>query len=400
MKRENLLRNLIYLFGLVFVVAMLAACGADYSDGDWDDDNGADWAEENGAEDLPEADDGGDVWDEEEDEAADEDWDDEEEMDGYWAAEVAEAEFDEDDGDVARRTRRDEAEEGGVLGGIPILLPADSGRQLIYTVEFNIDTLEFNRAFRMLLDVTGELEGYSERVTEHGRSLRNPDMERHANLSLRIPNENLMDFVTFIDDNVDIFNREFFDKELEDFTFEYERAADEIEDLREEEQRILDELASDGDEEPDATQEDLAEVRDQIRDLEEENIATQHDVDYSNVSIRLSEVIFYVEEPYEPEEIEEPDPFGYRLRNTINSSIGGLVSVLQDLLLFIIVILPWLFFIALFVVPIIFIVRRYRRNFADSGPHGPTGPSGPNGSGGSNEPRDSNGSGGSNKPRD
>jgi len=336
MKNVNLCRRFIWLIAAVFAMGLLIGCGAD-SDDDWDYAAEADWDE---AEMV--AEDEGDDWDD----------------DVEWAAEVA----DEDDEEVAAPRTAEEAEEepeGGVLGAIPMLLPSESGRQLVYTVELRIETTEFTSGLRMLMDATADLDGYSVRITEHGRSLRTPDKERHADLSLRIPNENLLAFLTFIDDNLQVYNREFWDKELDDITFAYERTADNLETLREQEQRILDELDDDENEESDVTADDLAEVREQIRDLEETNIVAQRNVDYSDVALRLKEVILLDVEPEEP---EEPEIFSDRLQSAAESSLNGLLGILQNILLFIIIILPWLFLIALFVVPIVYLVRRYKKN--------------------------------------
>ena len=376
MKRKNVFKNVVCLLGLAFVVMALTACGV--GDDDWDTAE-ADVAFDDGdnGADAPEAE--FDDWD-------DEDWDEDEGYDDLAMAAVVDDD-DSDDVEVRARAERrvlteeEEVAEVGTIEAVPLRLPSESGRQLIYAVEFNIDTFEFSRAFRMLLDATGELGGFSERVTEHGRSLRNPDMERHADFALRIPNENLSAFITFIDDNRDVFNRIYTDIVLEaDLTFEYERNVSAIETLREDEERILNELDNDEDEESDVTRDDLADVRERIRDLEEANITTQHDVDYSNVSIRLSEVI--PSEVEEPEEPEEPETFGDRLQSTVETSLGGLLSMFQVLLFVIIIILPWLVIVALFVAPVVYLIRRYRRNQPDDHnvPDNSNNPDDPNGS--------------------
>ena len=349
MKRENVFKKLLFVFVVIFTVAMMSACSSeDATEDDWDEVA----AEEDGD------------WVDEEDAG---DWDDD-----LWAAEMEdEADENGDDGgeqapqSSAMEDVDDELEET-VLDALPILLPTDD-RHLVYTIELDLESTEFKLALRMLMDQIAELEGYNEHVVERGRSLHHPDQERSANLSVRIPNGNLLAFLTFIDDNAGEYNRVFFEMELDDITFEYERTDANLDRLREQEEQILDELASDGYEEPDVTADDLAEVREQIRDLEESNIEAQRNIDYSSIAIRLSEVI--MPEVEEPEEPVEPETFGDRLQDAASSSLGGLLGVFQNILLFVIIILPWLLLVALVVVPIGYAVKKYRQNGSSEMPH-------------------------------
>jgi len=346
MKRENVFRYLICLFVLIFAVVMLAACSSndsaaedDFADSDWDDVAADDWDDElvlefesdDWDDDMAEgeADDGGGDWDDDEDLA---------EMDAPQLSVEEERAFEE----------------------IPVLLPSDSGRQLTYTVSFNLETLEFMRGVRLIWGTTGELGGHVENDSINGKSYRQPDLERSANFEIRIPNEQLAEFLMFIESEYNIVA---FSRNMDDFTFAYERTADNLETLREQEQQILDEL--DGDEEPDVTQDDLAAVRELIRDLEESNIIIQRDVDYSDVTIRLSEVIMPVEEIEEPEVEEEPEAFGEQLQGVFDGATGSLLGVLQNLVLIIVAVLPWAISIAVIVVPIIYAVRKRRKKTSE-----------------------------------
>ena len=273
------------------------------------------------------------------------DWDDADADVGDWEEDSAEFE----PGEASEH--RIEIEEEANMGAVPILLPSESGRQLAYTVTFDLETTEFMSGLRLLWETVGEMAGYPEHELFTGRSLHQPlDVERVANFVIRIPNEQLSDFFAFIEENYNIVS---YERRLHDFTFAYERTEDNLDTLREEEQRILDEL--DSDDETDITQADLAEVRTQIRDLEESNIEIQRDVDYSDVTIRLREVILL-------EELEEePETFGGRLRVTVDNTLESLLTVLQVLLLFMITVLPWVLLIAIVVVPIIYMSKNYKQ---------------------------------------
>ena len=289
-------------------------------------------------------------WDDEEVmlEVAEDDWDDD---DAEWAAEVVRVGRDGlDDMDETEAPQAAEEEERA-FDVIPILLPSESGRQLAYTVRFNLESPEFMRGVRRMWQTIGELGGYLEHDSINGRSLHQPYIERSANFEIRIPNEQLAAFLMFVEGEYNIVG---FSRNLNDFTFAYERNIDNLEALREQEQRVSDEL--DGDEEPEATQDDLAEVRALIRNLEESNIIIQRDVDYSDVAVRLNEVIMPVEEIE-----EEPESFGERLQDALGGAARNLVNILQVLTLVVVTILPWVLVAAAIVVPIVYAVRKHRK---------------------------------------
>jgi len=364
MKRENVVKNLICLLALIFAMGMLAGCGG-ADDGDW------------AADEAAEADD----WDDWDDDA-DGDWDD----DANWAADIA---GDEDEPQLSvMEVEADDAtdwdfgaedEVDGYRGEIPILLPSESGRQLVYAIEINMQTTDFDGGIRILRGIVGELNGHPERELIIGRDYRDHDVERSASFNLRIPNENIIEFILFAEANYNIVRLEL---EMDDLSVIYESEEARVDRLRDREQQIIADLnADDDDDETDVTQADLDEVRDLLRDAEAEAAGMQHDVDYSRIIIRLAEVILPVDEV---EDVVEPETFGDRLQNTLESSLSGILGIFQNILLLVIIILPWLFLIALFVVPIAYLVKRYRKNGADNEPHN---------SNGSNEADSSNGSG-------
>jgi len=245
-------------------------------------------------------------------------------------------------------------EEESIFGAMPILLPSESRRQLSYTVSFTLETTEFMSGVRILWERVGVLGGYAEYESIAGRSLRHPAQERTANFDLRIPNEELGAFLEFIEDN---YNIVYYQRNLDDFTFTYERQEAHLASLREQEDRLLASLEDD--EEHDVTEWDLANVQSQIRDLEESNTIIQRDVDYSDVHIRLNELIIVV-----PEEIlpEEPPTFRERLQETLDGTLDVLLATLQVFVLVAVTVLPWLILIGVvFIIPVVYVVKRQDR---------------------------------------
>lgn len=298
MKKSSVFKKCIYLFGFIFVMTVLVGCaGSD----DWT----SDW--ETATVPAPET---------------------------RVVSEEAE-------------TAADVGEEG-VLRSIPILLPDESGRQLVYTVDFNIQTTEFMEGMRLLLDTVGEMGGYSELVIVNGRCLLQEHVRRDADFVFRIPNTQLAEFLVFIEGNYNIVG---LSKRLRDFTLAYERNEKDLEDLREQEQRLLDQL-DDEDEAVYVSEAELADIRSQIRDLEESNVIIGHDVDYSDVSVRLNEVIIF-------EEVSET--FGDRLQRTFDDALDNLFVVLEVAVFIVVTILPWGVVAILIGIPVIYVSKKRKK---------------------------------------
>jgi len=241
-------------------------------------------------------------------------------------------------------------EEERIFGSIPILSAEESGRQLSYTVTFTLETTEFLRGVQMIWETVAQMSGYAEYEYIIGRSIRNPHQERTARFELRIPNEQLGAFLEFIEANYTILS---YRRILDDFTFIYERQDAQLTNLREQEDRLLADLEDDGDR--DEIERDLANIQSQIRNLEESNTIIQRDVDYSDVSIRLNEVIIVV-----PEE-EEPPTFAQRLQEALDGTLEALFSTFQVLMIVAATVFPWLLLIAIVIVPVILIVKKQNR---------------------------------------
>lgn len=265
-----------------------------------------------------------------------------------WEWEAGEAELTRDE---SPSFEMDLEEEERAFSAIPILLPSESGRQLSYDVDFLGETIDFIPSIQLLWETIGELGGYVEHERIFGRSLLHPDQWRSANFELRIPNEELGTFIHFL---ASTFAIEDYRRDLEDFTFAYERHQANLEFLREQEARISEELATDDDGvEVEVTPADLNDVQSQIRDLEERVTLIERDVNYSQITMRIREVIF--EEP-EPEEM--PPTFGEQLQETLGRAGDILLVTIQILILFLAAVLPWAILISAIVIPIVYVAKK------------------------------------------
>jgi hypothetical protein len=243
----------------------------------------------------------------------------------------------------------------GNMGPIPIILASETGRQLIYTTDITIETTNFMADMRLLLNKIAQLNGYSERVIVNGRHLINPYVERDAAFIFRLPPENLVEFIIFIEDN---YNLVHLDKRMTDLTIAYEQNLAQLDELIDREERLLAEL-----EEEQTTRDqrdlerDLESIQSDIRNLEATTAQIDHDVLYSDITIFLAEVIL----PSELEPVELPT-FGQRFQDTVINSLETILAMLQGFLLFLIAATPWLLPIIAVALLVIHIVKRINKS--------------------------------------
>jgi len=241
---------------------------------------------------------------------------------------------------------------------LPIITPGDENdRRLTYVVNMDLQSDEFTRAINFLVRTVDEMGGFLENNHIQGRDMRNPEQERTATYSFRIPTENLAEFVAIIYYNYNVLESNLVG---EDVTLVYERDDWEFEDLDEFEQRLTEELNNEELTAP-AIQDieaDLARIQADLRDLEQRRSEMDYNMIYTPVYIRLFEVIIITEEP-EPEVVEPT--FGERFTDAASNSMGGFMGFLGGLAIVIVTILPTLVMLAILVFAIIFFVRKHKK---------------------------------------
>ena len=241
---------------------------------------------------------------------------------------------------------------------LPIRTPSEAGgRRLIYTVSMRLQTPEFMRGFRKLQDTVGDLGGYLMFMEIWGHDLASPRWERRAHFTFHIPSENIGEFVRVIENNYNIWWAR---QSTDDATARYQQATTTLEDLRFEESWLLDEIElAETPGQRTSFQRRLSEVRAQIRNFETARAAITYNVVYSTVEIELFEVIIPEDEVIEEEAVIE-FTFSERLDEAVSESTGNLLSFIQGLIIFIIVISPVLIilaFCAAIAFPIVRIVK-------------------------------------------
>lgn len=236
---------------------------------------------------------------------------------------------------------------------LPLLTPSnEEGKKMVYTVNLSLQTTTFETGTRKLLNVVGEMGGYVQSAFVEGHSLYEPDVDRFAKYTVRIPSENLAAFLTTMEDNYNLWRLE---QESQDITAQHQQTDTRLADLREQEERLRAAIAEVEDtKERLSLERQLTEVQVAISSLGASQGAMDRAVLYSTVTIQLYEVnLADISEAPE-------DTFMTKLGKTTNNSLYGFIAFCQNVLLFLIAALP-VFVVLAVLAAIVFLVLRFWR---------------------------------------
>ena len=136
---------------------------------------------------------------------------------------------------------------------IPPIAGGDDGRTMIYSVDMQLDTTEFSRGMIILMEAVENTGGYVESANVRGQALsgsenRSPatgsGSARRAEYVLQIPSENLSSFLAVVGEN---FNIVHLNQQAQNITVDVERNESRIQELQEEERRLLEQLEDEDD---------------------------------------------------------------------------------------------------------------------------------------------------------
>lgn len=246
---------------------------------------------------------------------------------------------------MAMRESYDEAapaEAGGVTdagsGSDATVLPEN--RKWIITVYLDAETEDLEAALEAVDETITAMDGYVEDQSIYNGSAYSSRRYRNANLTIRIPAEKVDEFTTDVAGIANVVSRE---KNLEDITLSYVATESRMTALETEEARLLELL------EQAENMSDLLEIEERLTDVryELESVTSQmrlynNQVEYATVYVDLSEV-----QEYTP--VEEPTLWE-RIRDGFLDSLKGLKDGAVDLLVWVIVMSPYLVIAAVVIV--------------------------------------------------
>ncbi len=235
------------------------------------------------------------------------------------------------------------------------------GQKIVRSASLTLQTIHYDECKQQLQDlmnryqclITSEEENSSDwdwYYTEDGDGSLPADNsdERSLHVVAGVPTSQLDSFLRDMDGvNGKIMNRSM---NADNMTRTYSQNADKIASL-EEEQRALNDLLSRAEEVEDmiAIQQELANVRAQLQDLNNSNDQIDFDVNYSSVTIDLDEVNAFTP--------TSEDSFPERLAYALSHSLEAFINVLKGIVIGIIYLLPY----AVIAAAAVFLIRRWRK---------------------------------------
>lgn len=225
-------------------------------------------------------------------------------------------------------------------------------RKWIITMYLSAETDDLDAMTVALDEKIAAMNGYVEDQNVYNGSAYSGRRYRNASMTIRIPAEDADNFTQEVSGIANVISKE---KNLEDVTLNYVATESRVEALETEQTRLLELLAKA------ENMTDLLEIESRLTDVryELENYASQlklydNQIDYATIHLDISEV-----QEYTP--VEEPTIWE-RIRDGFTGSLKALGKSLQNLLVWLIVSLPFLVLYGGIAAVVIVLVRKVRKN--------------------------------------
>ena len=225
-------------------------------------------------------------------------------------------------------------------------------RKWIVTVNLTAETDDLDTLRSALDGKIAALNGYVENQNvNNGSAYQNSRRYRSANLTIRIPADQVDSFLRDVDGLANVVRQ---NKSLEDVTLSYVATESRLKALETEEARLL-ELLAQAENMTDLLEIEgrLAEVRYEIENYASQKRLYDNQIDYATVYLSIEEV-----QEYTP--VEEPTLWE-RISKGFRDNLEGVGEDLLDVLVWFIVSLPYLVVFAVVITIIVLVVKRIRR---------------------------------------
>lgn len=223
------------------------------------------------------------------------------------------------------------------------LTPQDS-RKIIYNATLWLETKQFDQASADLLEAASQAGAYVQSSESSGSAEQG---NRSVYYTLRVPAENYSEFLNAAAQAANLIRRS---ESSQDVTAEYVDLEARLASLEQQRQR-LDELAAQAESLEDllAIESQRSEVQYQIESYTGQMNVLQDQISYSTVDVYLDEVT---------ELTPQSTSFISRVGSAFRGSWNGFVSVVQELVIGLIYLLPFLVVAAVVIVAVVLLARR------------------------------------------
>ena len=233
--------------------------------------------------------------------------------------------------------------------------------KLVYRCQLDIETKNYAEDKENLMKLISEYEGIIQNSNEYDSDdywYSSDHVKTRGtktlNLQVRIPSEKYKEFIGTVGTIGKVKRNS---QQVDNISYDYYNTQADIEQLKIQEQRLLEMMEQAYTIEDMITVEDrLSEVQNELSKLQTKLVGLDTDVAYSYVDIELEEVF-----EYSAAEVEKPG-FFKRLGKEIVNGFKAMIQIFEDIILFVVGAVPRLIPFAVFGFIIYKIVKVYRRN--------------------------------------
>ena len=233
--------------------------------------------------------------------------------------------------------------------------------KLVYRCQLDIETKNYAEDKENLMKLISEYEGIIQNSNEYdsddywySSDYVKTRGTKTLNLQVRIPSEKYKEFIGTVGTIGKVKRNS---QQVDNISYDYYNTQADIEQLKIQEQRLLEMMEQAYTIEDMITVEDrLSEVQNELSKLQTKLVGLDTDVAYSYVDIELEEVF-----EYSATEVEKPG-FFKRLGEEIVDGFKAMIQIFEDIILFIVGAVPRLIPFAVFGFIVYKIVKVYRRN--------------------------------------
>lgn len=238
-------------------------------------------------------------------------------------------------------------------------LPAD--RKLIQKVNMSVETENLDIVLGHIDNRVQELNGYIEASNIRNGSAYSGSRYRRAELTIRIPAENLTQFVDHMGEVSNVVSS---NKTVDDVTLNYVSIESRMNALKTEETRLLELLAKA------ETMDDLLTVESRLTDVRTELEQVTSALRVMDNQVNYATVDLYIDEVTEYTPVEEPETVWQRISEGFVKSLKGVGNFFEELFVFLIVGSPYFVLVAILLaiptIVIVVIIKLIRRKIRKS----------------------------------
>lgn len=231
-------------------------------------------------------------------------------------------------------------------------LPQQTGQKLVRKMRLEAETEDLDPLLAAIDAKITELSGYVEAREVYNGSQYASRRYRHAEMTVRIPADQLENFVAHVTENTNITSS---NETVDNITLSYVATQSRITALETEQTRLLELLAKA------ENMSDLLEIEKRLTDVrtELEKVTSQlrlfdNQVEYATVYLNISEVREYTV-------VEEPETVWQRIGRGFMQSLENIGDFFVELFVFVLVALPYLLFLAALAFAVILLIRHRKK---------------------------------------